>query len=95
MEFQVSGEVFEWRGPAPFYFVAMSKEQSDEIETYKKQLTYGWGVIPAEVTVGEVTSKTALIPKDGLFLVPLKDLFRKPLGISAGSSVELIVNLRG
>lgn len=95
MNFEVEGEVFEWRGPAPFYFVAMSKEHSDEIETYKKQLTYGWGVIPAEVKVGDVTSTTALIPKDGVFLVPLKDLFRKPLGLGSGSYVELVVTLRG
>lgn len=95
MKYKVTGNVFQWRGPAPFYFVAMSKEHSDEIEMYKKQLTYGWGVIPAEVKVGDVTSTTSLIPKDGVFLVPLKDLFRKPLGLGAGSYVELVVTLRG
>lgn len=95
MDFEVSGQVFEWRGPAPFYFLAMSLEQSEEIETYKRELSYGWGVIPAEVTLGEVTSTTALIPKDGVFLVPLKDLFRKPAGVRAGSEVSLTVRLRG
>lgn len=95
VEFEVKGEVIEWRGPSPFYFLPMTKDQSDEIETYKLQLSYGWGVVPAEVKLGEVTTTTSLIPRNGIFLVPLKDLLRKSSGLQVGSRVAMLVRLRG
>lgn len=95
MEFEVTGEVVEWRGPSPFFFLPMTKAQSEEIETYKRQLSYGWGVIPAEVKFGEITTTTSLIPRNGVFLVPLKDMLRKPNGLHAGSHITLMVRLRG
>ena len=45
MEYEVIGEIFEWRGPAPFYFVALPEEYAREIDEVKQELTYGWGVI--------------------------------------------------
>ena len=48
LEFEISGTVIEWRGPAPFYFLPTPIEVTEEIETYKRELTYGWGVIPAK-----------------------------------------------
>ena len=30
MEFEFEGPVVEWRGPAPFYFVAIPNEESAE-----------------------------------------------------------------
>jgi hypothetical protein len=95
MEFEVCGTVIEWRGPAPFFFLPMSKEQSEELDLYKRELSYGWGVIPCQVTLGSVTATTSLFPKDGVYLVPLKDILRKPSGISAGDQVTLNLKIRG
>ena len=47
-------------------------------------LTYGWGVIPARVVVGDTEWTTSLFPKDGRYLVPLKDRIRKAEGIELG-----------
>jgi hypothetical protein len=87
--FEISGTVIEWRGPAPFYFLPTPIEVTEEIETYKRELTYGWGVIPAKVTIGTTTVTTSLIPRDGSFYIPLKDAIRKPNGIELGDQVRL------
>ena len=93
LKFEISGTVIEWRGPAPFYFLPTPIEVTEEIELYKRELTYGWGVIPAKVTIGATTVTTSLIPRDGSFYIPLKDAVRKPNGISLGDSINLVLEL--
>jgi hypothetical protein len=93
LRFEISGTVIEWRGPAPFYFLPTPIEVTEEIEIYKRELTYGWGVIPAKVTVGTVTVTTSLFPKNGSFYIPLKDALRKPDEISVGDFVTLVLEI--
>jgi hypothetical protein len=93
LSFEITGTVIEWRGPAPFYFVATSPEVTEEIELHKRELSYGWGVIPAKVTVGETTITTSLIPRAGSFYIPLKDAIRKPNEIALGDQVKLVLEL--
>ena len=45
MEFKINNPLFEWRGPAPFYFVAIDEADSKIIKSVAKEYTYGWGVI--------------------------------------------------
>ena len=47
----------------------------------------------AQLTVADISVKTALIPRDGAFLVPLKDAIRKPLQLTVGSEVEVFLEL--
>ncbi len=93
LKFEFSGTVIEGRGPALFYFLPTPIEVTEEIETYKRELTYGWGVIPAEVTIGATTVTTSLIPKEGSFYIPLKDAVRKPNQIELGARVKLVLEL--
>lgn len=93
LKFSFTGLVFEWRGPSPFFFVATPPTIAEEIESVKRELSYGWGVVPASITVGGITVKTALIPKDGTFLIPLKDAVRKPRAISAGDQVLILLEI--
>jgi hypothetical protein len=93
MEFEFEAEVFEWRGPAPFFFAATPDEVSQEIEELKRELTYGWGVIPAKLTIGAATVTTSLIPKNGSFYVPLKDAIRKPNKIELGDHIQILLEL--
>ena len=93
MEFEFEAEVFEWRGPAPFFFAATPDEVSQEIEELKRELTYGWGVIPAKLTIGAATVTTSLIPKNGSFYVPLKDAIRKPNRIELGDHTQILLEL--
>jgi hypothetical protein len=93
LKFEITGTVIEWRGPAPFYFLPTPIEVTEEIELYKRELTYGWGVIPAKVTIGQTTVSTSLIPRNGSFYIPLKDAIRKPNQIVLGDEITLILEL--
>ena len=94
MELVFAGRVIEWRGPSPYYFVPVPDEESAEIREVAAMATYGWGVIPVEARIGEVAFATSLFPKDGGYLLPLKDAVRKPHGISAGDDVTVAMGLR-
>jgi hypothetical protein len=89
MELEFSDTVFEWRGPAPYHFVRVPEDEADEIRDVAAAVTYGWGMIPVAVTIGDTTLTTALWPKDGSYVVPLKDALRKPEGIALGDVVTV------
>jgi hypothetical protein len=87
MEFEFTGEVFQWRGPAPYYYVAVPDDQSADIKDAASMLTYGWGVVPVVVRIGDTEWETSLFPKDGRYLVPVKDRVRRAEGIDDGDAV--------
>jgi len=87
MEF--AGEVWEWRGPSPFFFVSVPDEESAELESMLSLVTYGWGMIPVEATIGFTRWTTSLFPKDGRYVVPLKSAIRKAEGIGIGDTVNV------
>ena len=89
MDFSFTGEVIEWRGPAPFYFIEVPPKFASEIKAIAADKSYGWGVLHAMVTIKDQTFKTALFPKQGLYLVPLKNAIRLPLAIELGSKVKV------
>jgi hypothetical protein len=93
MQLTFSGDVFEWRGPAPFYFVAIPDVESTEIKAVSSVVSYGWGVIPVSVRIGKTEITTSLFPKQGKYLVPLKDVLRKPEGIVVGQTVEITLTI--
>jgi hypothetical protein len=82
------GPVVEWRGPAPFYFVAIPAEESEDIKLAAKGLEY-WGQVPVVVRVGEIEFTTALFPREGNYLLPLKDAVRSSAGIELDEVVEV------
>ena len=92
-DFKISNELFEWRGPSPFHFVAIPSDDSEIIKKEAKLLSYGWGVIPVHGKVGKTEFTTALIPKDGQYLIPIKDAVRKGEKIEIGDLVTVNLNL--
>jgi Domain of unknown function (DUF1905) len=93
MVLDFSGEIIHWRGPSPFYFVRVPDEQSAAIEHVSSLVTYGWGCIPARVTVGATEFTTSLFPKDDGYLVPIKAAVRQAERIDLGDHVELRLEL--
>jgi hypothetical protein len=93
MDLEFSGEVFQWRGPAPFYYVAVPDEESDDIHAVSTRVTYGWGVIPVRVRIGDTGWETSLFPKDGRYLVPLKDAVRRVELIDDGDTVTVRLSI--
>lgn len=89
MILEFSGDVFEWRGPAPFLFVRVPEAESQSIKDVAAMVSYGWGVIPASVTIGATSVTTSLFPKDGSFLVPIKKVLQDAERIDVGQAVEI------
>jgi hypothetical protein len=89
MDFRFAGRVIEWRGPAPYYYLPVPEEESADIHEVAATASYGWGVIPVVAQIGDVEFETSLFPKDGGYLLPLKDAVRKPQQITVGDEVTV------
>jgi len=94
MKLRISGDVWEWRGPAPFHFVTVPEPEADELRAIAPMVSYGWGMIPVELTIGCTRSTTSLWPKNGSFVVPLKDAVRVAEGIELGDHVEIRLEVK-
>ncbi len=88
------GTVIEWRGPAPYYYLPVPAAESADIREVAAVASYGWGVIPVVARIGELEFETSLFPKDGGYLLPLKDAVRRPSGIAAGDEVTVEMTVR-
>ena len=91
--FTCTGPIIEWRGPAPFYFVALSEDDAAMLTDLGPAISYGWGCIPVEVTLGATRFTTSLIPRNGGFLVPLKVAVRTAAQVDLGDVVRLDVEV--
>ncbi|HEX7716196.1 MAG TPA: DUF1905 domain-containing protein [Marmoricola sp.] len=89
MDLEFSGEVWHWRGPSPYYFVTVPEEECGALEAVAPAVSYGWGVIPVAVEIGDTRWTTSLWPKDGAYVVPLKDKVRRTEGIGIGDVVAV------
>ena len=89
MDLEFSGEMWFWRGPAPFHFVTVPEEQSQDIEAISAEVTYGWGCIPVAARVGKTKFTTSLFPKDGGYIVPIKVAVRRAECIELGDIVRI------
>lgn len=89
MQLEFTGIIWHWRGPAPFYFVSVPEEPASAMKSVEKLATFGWGMIPAYVTIGKSRWYTAVFPKDGSYLVPVKAAIRKAEKIEEGQIVSV------
>jgi hypothetical protein len=92
-EFQTQGELFEWRGPAPYYFIKVDSESSALIKQRAQKHTYGWGVLHIHGIIGETEFQTALIPKAGIYYIPVKDAVRNSEVLQLDDLIEIQFNL--
>jgi hypothetical protein len=89
-----TSHVIEWRGPAPYYHLPLTEEAAEDVHDVRKMATYGWGVIPVVARIRDVEFETSLFPKDGGYLLPLKDAVRKPAGITVGDEISVEMTVR-
>lgn len=92
MEWSAVGRVVEWRGPAPFWFLALPQEVSDDVRELADAVSYGWGAVPVEAELGGPPFTTSLFPKDGRYLLPMKQAVR-PAGLAAGDEVPVVLRI--
>ncbi|MGN6490119.1 MAG: DUF1905 domain-containing protein [Devosia sp.] len=93
MELEFEAEVIEWRGPAPFVYARLPEAAAVAITRVKKAVTYGWGVIPVEATIAGVSFATSLFPREGTYLLPLKDRVRRAVGVTVGDVVAVAMQV--
>lgn len=92
MDFEFEGPVVEWRGPAPFYFVAIPEDDSADIKFAAKGVEY-WGQVPVVVRISDTEFTTALFPKDGRYLLPLRDIVRHAAGIEVDQVLAVALSV--
>ena len=93
MQLAFDAEVIQWRGPAPFYFLAVPEPLCEDLRVAARDVSYGWGVVPVSVRIGATTWTTSLFPKDGGYLVPLKDRVRSAEDITEGDLIEAVLTV--
>jgi Domain of unknown function (DUF1905) len=89
MNLEFSGEVWFWRGPAPWHFVTVPDKQCGALEAMSAAVSYGWGMIPVAAQIGRTRWTTSLFPKDGGYVVPLKVWVRAAEGLELGDVVTV------
>lgn len=89
MNMVFKGKIVFWRGPAPWFFIVVPEQQSDDLKAISNFVTYGWGVIPVRVRIGSTEWQTSLFPKDGRYLVPIKASVRKAEKLEEGDTVTV------
>lgn len=89
MILEFTGELWFWRGPAPWHFVTVPEEQCGELEAASALVTYGWGMIPVTARIGYTGWTTSLWPKDGRYIVPVKAAVRTAEGLEVGEPVTV------
>ncbi len=89
MNLEFNGEIWFWKGPAPWYFITVPEEDSLDLEATSTFVSYGWGMIPVTVQIGETRWTTSLFPKDGGYVVPVKVAARKAENLDVGDTVTV------
>ena len=89
MELTFSGAIWFWRGPSPSHFVTVPYEECGPIEAASARVSYGWGMLPVTAPVRDTTWTTSLFPKDGGYIVPVKDAVRRAEDLDVDDTVAL------
>jgi hypothetical protein len=89
MDLEFSGEMWFWKGPAPWHFITVPEEDCSELAAMSVAVSYGWGMIPVTARIGGTAWKTSLWPKDGRYIVPVKARVRSAEGLAVGDTVAV------
>ena len=93
MDLAFRGELFEWRGPAPYHFVTVPEVESGMIDAVLELVTYGWGMVPVTATIAGTEWTTSLFPKDERYLLPVKDAVRKAERLELGDVLDVRLSI--
>jgi len=88
-----SAELFEWRGPAPHHWLRLPLAAFEEIAAEAAETTYGWGAIPVQVQVGDTLWETSLLPREGGYVLPVRQAVRTREQIDLGDTVTVSLSV--
>lgn len=92
MAWTFEAELIEWRGPAPFVFAPLPVEISLSLKEAARGLMY-WGQVPVVAVIGGTEFDTAMWPRDGRFLLPVKKAVQRTERVAVGDAVTATVRL--
>ncbi len=93
MRLEFSGELWFWRGPAPFHFVTVPDPECAALESAASAVTYGWGMVPVVARIGRTEWATSLWPKDGGYIVPVKAAVRSAERLAVGDLAAVALHV--
>jgi hypothetical protein len=89
-----AAELWYWRGPSPYHFLTVPADDCALLKSIASEVTYGWGMIPVSGRIGATAFETSLWPKDGRYVLPIRDVVRKGEELSLGDEVEVELRIR-
>ena len=94
IEMKFRAKIWYWRGPSPYFFVTVPVKHCRTLQAIAELVTYGWGMIPVAAQIGETQWTTSLFPKEGRYIVPLKDSVRKAEDLGEGNTITVHLQIR-
>ena len=94
MELEFAGELWFWRGPAPWYFITVPEDECLILQAEATVVSYGWGMIPVTARIGRSKWETSLFPKDGRYIVPVKAAVRTAEHLAEGDAATVRLSIR-
>jgi hypothetical protein len=92
---EFTGDVWHWRGPAPFHFLTVPAAQSADLHEVARAVSYGWGMVPVRARIGRTVWTTSLWPEDGGYALPVKDAVRRAEQLDLGDTVTVHLSVGG
>jgi len=93
MDTEFTAELWEWRGPAPFYWLTVPEDSCSYVRAEADVASYGWGAIPVRARIGATEWETSLLPKDGGYVLPVKSLVRQRERFGDGDMVNVAMSV--
>ena len=95
MAYEFRALLWLWEGDAPWHFLTVPEEISDEIEFRTSERRTGFGAVRVEVTVGSTTWRTSLFPDKGrqAYVLPVKKEVRDREQLAVGDELSVTVEV--
>jgi hypothetical protein len=87
VDLEFTAELWEWRGPAPFYWLTVPEEGCEYVRAEAAEASYGWGAVPVRARIGATEWETSLLPRDGGYVLPVKSAVRRAEHVVEGDTV--------
>jgi len=86
-------EIIEWRGPAPYLFVALPGELVGEVHYAAREASYGWGMVPVTAQIGATIFATSLFRRGDTYMLPVKVAVQRAEGVGLGDRVAVTMRI--
>ena len=88
MDIEFSGELVEWRGPAPNHIVPLPRDAPDHVDEVNAAGVDRGGV-PVRARIGDTDFTTSMFPREETWFLPVKDAVRRAEQVEHGDVVEV------